>query len=814
MAQPGREVLIAEGDPELALMLQKALRIGGFAADLCQDGFDVVRRVSTSPPDLLVCGIYLPGLSGLRICRYLRNDAILGAIPILMLVPRVERSVLHRARRAGADRILEIPVPMPEIVSVCQDLLAEARPRPAASARHIPPDREGTLDELVGILETGLTRLETVRDLCIELSTCTSVSEIFRAIAAAAVTGLGFDRVQVFRYRPETDDLVLESSLGRGLAQDPGMVMSLRGQEGMPAAIAVRELRQVLSREAPLPEIKIAWFGSADYVDTPLAAGRRLMGLVRVDRQAGAEKPGRSELEVLEEFCAQASAALAAAVDMEQISESRDQIAAILSSLDSAVVLVDTTLRITDATARARDIFGMDPDSMKGRPLYEALPLLSKDPRPEMLRGVFLEGRAALEQGVSIQIGASGQLVVNLRYAPFRRGGRISGAMILATDVTEENSLREDLRRRNDELENLSRIGRDMNASTQLDEIGARLLGTLRKFYPDEAISILVPEETSSDESFPESLKVVAQSGYPDETDGFETHRSVIFPKLTGNDALPQRRHSIVGLVANAFIGKKIVNVPDVALDSRYVPNLPNTRSEIAVPMVVHEKTMGVIDLQSSVRGRFDEDSERRIGTLANHAATALENARLQAQYWEMAQRDKLTNLRNLRFFDEKLKEELARAERHYYECSLIMIDIDDFKHYNDSFGHPVGNLLLRSVARAIQSALRGETGDTLARYGGEEFVCILPFASGKVAAEIAERIRKSVLAANQDIPHATEQPQGCVSISLGVSTFPSDVPEMDKLLEVADQRLYLAKRAGKNRVFAPALGNCPQIRR
>lgn len=813
MAQPGREVLIAEGDPELALMLQKALRIDGFAADLCQDGFEVVRRVSASPPDLLVCGIYLPGLSGLRICRYLRHDAILSSIPVLMLVPRVERSVLQRARRAGVDRILEIPAPMPEIVSICGELLAEVRPRLASPARHLPPDREGTLDEMVGILEAGLTRLETVRDLCIELSTCTSVSEIFRAIAAAAVTGLGFDRVQVFRYRRETDDLFLEASLGKGLAQNTGPV-NLRGQERMPATIAVRELRQVLSREVQLPEIKLAWFGSSDYVDTPLAAGHRLLGLVRVDMQSGAAQPGRSELEVLAEFCTQASAALAAAMDMEQVSESRDQIAAILSSLDSAVVLVDETLRITDATARSRDIFGMEPDSMKGRPLFEALPLLSRDPRPEMLRGVFLEGRAALEQGVSIQTGASRQLVVNLRYAPFRRGGRISGAMILATDVTEENSLRENLRRRNDELELLSLTGRDMNATSVVDEIGACLLGTLRRFYPEEAISILVPEETYSEESFPESLKVIAQAGYPDETDGFETRRSLIFPKLTGDDALPQRRRSIVGLVANAIIGKKIVNVPDVALDSRYLPNLPSTRSEIAVPMVVHDKAMGVIDLQSMVRARFDEDSERRIATLANHAATALDNARLQAQFYELAQRDKLTNLRNLRFFEDKLGDELNRAERHFYECSLIMIDIDDFKHYNDSFGHPVGNLLLRSVARAIQSALRGETGDTLARFGGEEFVCILPFASGKVAAEIAERIRKSVLAANQDIPHASEQPQGCVSISLGVSTFPSDVPEKDKLLEVADQRLYLAKRAGKNRVFAPALGNCPQIRR
>ncbi len=140
------------------------------------------------------------------------------------------------------------------------------------------------------------------------------------------------------------------------------------------------------------------------------------------------------------------------------------------------------------------------------------------------------------------------------------------------------------------------------------------------------------------------------------------------------------------------------------------------------------------------------------------------------------------------------------------------MIDIDDFKHYNDAFGHPMGNLLLRTVARAISSALR-EYNDILVRYGGEEFVCILPLTGTRVAAEIAERIRQRVIDLNYDIPHASQQPLGCVSVSLGVSTYPGDVADREKALEAADSRMYMAKRAGKNRVFAPALNNCPPAR-
>jgi diguanylate cyclase (GGDEF)-like protein len=110
-----------------------------------------------------------------------------------------------------------------------------------------------------------------------------------------------------------------------------------------------------------------------------------------------------------------------------------------------------------------------------------------------------------------------------------------------------------------------------------------------------------------------------------------------------------------------------------------------------------------------------------------------------------------------------------------------------------------MGNVLLQKVTGAMGSALRDV--DILVRYGGEEFICILPLTDKQVAVEIAERIRSRVLAANAEIPHAAEQPRGFVSLSLGVATFPVDSRERDELIELADQRMYRAKRAGKNNV-------------
>ncbi|MCD4701053.1 MAG: GGDEF domain-containing protein, partial [Candidatus Aegiribacteria sp.] len=122
-------------------------------------------------------------------------------------------------------------------------------------------------------------------------------------------------------------------------------------------------------------------------------------------------------------------------------------------------------------------------------------------------------------------------------------------------------------------------------------------------------------------------------------------------------------------------------------------------------------------------------------------------------------------------------------------------------------WGHPMGNTLLKTVVKAMNSAIREV--DVLIRYGGEEFVCILPFTGEQEASEIAERIRKRVVESSYIIPHSEQQPLGKVSISLGVSTYLTDVGDRNLLLKYADQRMYMAKRAGKNKVLAPALGNC-----
>lgn len=158
---------------------------------------------------------------------------------------------------------------------------------------------------------------------------------------------------------------------------------------------------------------------------------------------------------------------------------------------------------------------------------------------------------------------------------------------------------------------------------------------------------------------------------------------------------------------------------------------------------------------------------------------------------------DGLTSLFNFRYLKEHLDQELQRAKRYGSVVSLMMFDIDDFKHYNDHFGHEEGNQVLIQFAKILQDSIRRM--DTAIRYGGEEFCLILPATNKEGSLIVYERIQKSLHQAK--IEHAGDQPMGFVSASAGVATFPADASGADDLTRYADNAMYTAKNHGKNRM-------------
>lgn len=164
----------------------------------------------------------------------------------------------------------------------------------------------------------------------------------------------------------------------------------------------------------------------------------------------------------------------------------------------------------------------------------------------------------------------------------------------------------------------------------------------------------------------------------------------------------------------------------------------------------------------------------------------------------QLAITDGLTGLYNHRHFKEHLQQELNRAQRHNLKVSVAMIDIDFFKDYNDNHGHLAGDMVLKGIAELLKENIRNI--DLAARYGGEEFALVLIETNKASAKIVAEKIRKLV----EDYSFAFEetQPNGKLTISVGVATFPEDGKELEPLIKVADKRLYLAKQAGRNVTF------------
>ncbi|MGZ9159549.1 MAG: GAF domain-containing protein [Candidatus Limnocylindrales bacterium] len=220
------------------------------------------------------------------------------------------------------------------------------------------------------------------------------------------------------------------------------------------------------------------------------------------------------------------------------------------------------------------------------------------------------------------------------------------------------------------------------------------------------------------------------------------------------------------------------------------------------LPLVAKGQAIGLVEMFSKAEVRWDAQRLELARTMANEAAMALENARLYEDARKLADRDPLTGFFNHRYLHERLGEEVVRAQRGKRPLSVLMLDLDDFKLVNDTFGHLFGDRVLTWIAELIRSTLRAS--DVPARYGGDEFAVILPETDADEACRTAERI----LEAFRDRPFVGEQ-RGPVptAVSIGVATFPSDGRTATELIAAADAALYEAKRAGGHAAAAAGGG-------
>lgn len=231
-------------------------------------------------------------------------------------------------------------------------------------------------------------------------------------------------------------------------------------------------------------------------------------------------------------------------------------------------------------------------------------------------------------------------------------------------------------------------------------------------------------------------------------------------------------------------------------------PVLKYLRTEyfVTVPLKAKDKVIGVILADNLfTKKTILKDDIRTLTMFANHAGLAIENSRLYEQTVYESNTDTLTRLWNHGYFQFLLTEELKKAYESKSSLSLVMFDMDNFKNYNDSMGHQVGDQILREVARILKTTCDGK--GLVARYGGEEFAAILPNLTKDSALETAENLRKAI--ESYKFKGQEVQPNKNLTISAGLSTYPEDALDKERLIYLADMALYEAKRTGKNKVCA-----------
>lgn len=243
----------------------------------------------------------------------------------------------------------------------------------------------------------------------------------------------------------------------------------------------------------------------------------------------------------------------------------------------------------------------------------------------------------------------------------------------------------------------------------------------------------------------------------------------------------------------------KSLLVKDIKKDFRFSATESEKKDDalslMIKPLVIDGNVLGMLRVDSPKENAFSQHELRVLDIVGELTSVALRNTRLYRKTRELAVKDSLTGLYVYRYFMERLDEEVKRAVRSGKPFAFLMLDIDDFKVFNDKYGHISGDTILRKIGCILTS--RASAGDVVARYGGEEFVFLILDCSKKQAVSFAEEIRKKI----QDTPVTLRRNECFVTASIGVAVFPEDAKLKEEIIWKADKCLYEAKAKGKNTV-------------
>ncbi|MCL2625441.1 MAG: sensor domain-containing diguanylate cyclase [Cystobacterineae bacterium] len=391
----------------------------------------------------------------------------------------------------------------------------------------------------------------------------------------------------------------------------------------------------------------------------------------------------------------------------------------------------------------------------------------------QALLATALKGKEGVVSGIV--------LVERAKGAPFQAEDEVQ-LSVLAQEIQRVMDLERimvNVRRNASERDRFFRVVNDLNRSSSPEQVLSAIIESARHIAPLDFCAITLV----------------------DDSEGKRFHR---IARVSGGDVSMEQKafEDNVGLVASVVRYGVALPSKDTLPSERHVVFCENillgSMGSIKVfPLTAGERTLGTLVVGSKKKLAIEADGLRMLEVVAISAAQAVLRAQLFEQMEKMATMDGLTGLYNHRTFQVRLDELLSASKRYGRQCSLILFDVDHFKSVNDKYGHPIGDYVLKRIGKLLRKLARDS--DIPTRYGGEEFALIMPETDLQGAQVIAERIREAVMAEM----FQTEQGMLRVTVSLGVATFPECAKDKAALIEMADKRLYMAKRKGRNCMVA-----------
>jgi diguanylate cyclase (GGDEF)-like protein/PAS domain S-box-containing protein len=448
---------------------------------------------------------------------------------------------------------------------------------------------------------------------------------------------------------------------------------------------------------------------------------------------------------------------------------------------DGILILDGDTGRITDANPYLQDMLGYSKAELVGKALWEIGPVKNITASQEAMRQLQYKEYIRFEDLPLETKGGDHKQVEFISNVYQVNGWRVIQCNI--RDITARKHAEAQVQTANDELltlvDELRLRDREMQLHNRMNDL---LQSCTTKSEAYQVISLTAADVFPSHSG---SLAILSAGNQPLEVVASWGPDVTTEPTFSMEDCWALRRGQLHEVLD-----------PQAGLLCRHFTRVPQA-GYLCQPLTVHGEILGVLSLMEHARrkGRHQLGSQQMAVTVSETIKLSLSNLRLREELRQQAIRDPLTDLFNRRYLDEALPRELYQAQRREMPLSIVMLDMDGFKQFNDSFGHGPGDELLREVGRALHKHLR--KSDISCRYGGDEFLIVMADSSVADTQERLEQLRVSLKSLQI---HYGEQVLGMTTLSAGIAQTPEHGTTTAELLRAADEALYAAKQAGGDR--------------